>query len=157
MRLLALQVMLLAMLLAYPATAGIPYAEYGPACQWIRLKGEWERPPEMPAEEPFLLTVTYLLPGQKAPATLVTNYPIWRTRFLLVMASFAERIDGVIFVPREFFFASEIKFQYYGSSLDRHWKSEWKESLYQPRWDKQGDKVLCHTEIQLDSIKLEAP
>jgi len=155
MRRLRLLAMLFLSLLASPGWAGLPYAEYGPACQWLRLRGEWERPPGMAPGEPLLLTITYLLPGQKTPVNLVVNYPVWKQGFRFVLSSLDQRIEGVNFVPPEFFFAEEAKFQYYGSSPDRRWKSEWKQAVYRPQWSASNGEVRCHTLVPLEPLRLE--
>src|SRR5262249_15926081 len=92
--------------------------DYGPACQWIRLFGELERPPGIPAGQPLLLTVSYRLPDQKASAPLLVNYPLSQSKFVFVLSGFSEQIQDVVFVPQEFFFAERIEFQYFATTLD---------------------------------------
>jgi hypothetical protein len=140
---------------AAPARALPPFAEYGPACQWVRLFGELKKPSAIAKDEPLLLTITYKLPHHKGPYTLVTNRPMKEEKFVFVLSGFREPIDGVFYVEPGFFFAKKIKFQYYAASQDRKWKSEWQSSVYLPERVKKEGKIYCKTAIQLEPMKLE--
>lgn len=131
-----------------------PWDDYGPACQWLRLSGAIERPAGMEAGAPVLLTVTYRLPGQAAPATLLTNYPVEGSRFFFVLSGFEENIQGAIFVPPMFFFSDKIEFQYFATLPGGKGRSGYHRSVYRPERIKQDGKVLCQTALQLETLKV---
>ncbi|HKY62081.1 MAG TPA: hypothetical protein VJR29_01550 [bacterium] len=143
---------------AVPATSRAlpPFAEYGPACQWVRLIGEIERPHSMDPAETVFLTVTYRLAGQKSSRILMTNQPVSKDRFLFVLSGFDEKIDGVFFVEPGFFFAKKIEFRYYAATADRKWRSRWQKSLYLPELDKQDGNTYCRTGVGLQPLAMEA-
>lgn len=143
------------MLVASGAEARIfPWDDYGPACQWIRLSGEIERPSDFPKNQQVLLTVTYRLPDQAAPATLLTNYPITKSHFYFILAGFEEEIQGALFVPPMFFFSDKVEFQYFATLPSGKGRSEYHRSVYHPQRIKQDGKVLCQTSIQLETLKV---
>lgn len=132
-----------------------PWDDYGPACQWLRLSGRLERPTALPAGEPWLLTVTYRLPEQKVPATLLTNVPIAKDHFFFVLSGFDQRIQGVVFVPPMFFFSERIEFQYFATSADRRWRSDLRTSVYRPERIKKDGQILCQTALDLGALTLK--
>ena len=154
----ARQVWLLAFLICWmPPTAQariFPWDDYGPACQWIRLSGEIERPEGMADDEPVWLTVTYRLPEQRSPATLLTNYPISKSRFTFILAGFDVKVPGAIFVSPMFFFSEKIEFQYFASLLGGKGRSEYRRVIYHPQRVKKDGQVLCQTGLQLGAIKV---
>jgi hypothetical protein len=139
-------------------TPGIPYFfrdgyNYGPACQWIRMRGELQVE-HIDMEEKFSITIYYQFEEQKNPATLVINYPIKPGNFSVVFSGFDEKIDGVNFVSPGFFFEKEIKFYYFVKSTGGQWKSETKEIVYHPERIEKNGEVLCQSDLELDPIKL---
>jgi len=132
-----------------------PWDDYGPACQWMRLRGSIERPTNFPESQSLLLTVTYRLPEQKNPTTLLTNAPIQKDHFLFVLSGFEQDIAGVIFVPPLFFFSDRIEFRYFVSSTDHRWASEWKDIVYHPERVKKNGQVLCQTALDLEPLRLQ--
>ncbi len=132
-----------------------PWDDYGPACQWMRLGGDIERPAGLPAKRQILLTVTYRLPEQTAPTTLLTNAPLAKDHFLYVLAGFEEDIAGVIFVSPLFFYSDRIEFRYFASSADHRWSSEWKSVVYHPERVKKNNQVLCQTQLNLEPLRLQ--
>ena len=131
-----------------------PWDDYGPACQWIRLSGEMERPEGMAEDAPVWLTVTYRLADQRRPATLLTNYPISRSRFAFILAGFEEKIRGVLSVPPMFFFSEKIEFQYFASLPGGKGRSEYGRVIYHPHRVKKDGQVLCQTDLQIGTIRL---
>ncbi len=119
---------------------------YGPACQWIRLRGEIV---EEIRGKGVLLTVYYRFEDQKAPANLLVNVPLSGKSFNFVLAGFDGAIPGALFVPPQFFFAKEIEFTYYAKTRDGSWSSAWKKTHYRPQRIKKDGLVLCQTGIDL--------
>lgn len=154
----ARQVWLLAFLICWVpqmAEARIfPWDDYGPACQWIRLRGEIERPLGMAEDDPVWLTVTYRLPEQRRPMTLLTNYPINKSRFNFVLSGFSEKIQGVFFVPPMFFFSEKIEFQYFASLPGGKGRSEYQRVNYFPQRVKKDGQVLCQTDLEMGTLRL---
>lgn len=132
-----------------------PWDDYGPACQWMRLRGEIERPAGLSGKQPILLTVTYRLPEQAAATTLLTNAPLPKDHFLYVLSGFQQDIAGVIFVPPMFFFSDRIEFRYFATSADHRWSSEWKSVVYRPERVKKDGQVLCQTQLNLEPLRLQ--
>jgi len=145
-----------AMVLSWPLSgaSGFPSDDYGPACQWVRLIGEAERPKSLGTDSPLLLTVTYRLPEQKTPTTLLTNYPIGKSVFLFMLSGFRTDIQGAIFVPPKFFFSEKIEFQYFVTSGDHRFASPLRQSIYRPERVKKDGKVFCQTAIHLEKLSL---
>jgi hypothetical protein len=151
-----LGILLLLLGTAASAQALPPFSQYGPACQWIRLIGQIERPAGLDPDDAVFLTVTYQLPQHKIPHTLMTNQPLSADHFAFVLAGFDEEIADVHFVAPGFWFAREIIFNYYAATADRKWKSDWQRSVYQPVREKKDGQILCKTAIELQALKLEA-
>ncbi|MCE9625726.1 MAG: hypothetical protein K8R69_09820 [Deltaproteobacteria bacterium] len=135
-------------------TGDFPSDDYGPACQWVRLIGEVERPESLAGDSPLLLTVTYRLPDQKTPITLLTNYPIEKSRFLFILSGFRSNIQGALFVPPKFFFSEKVEFQYFVTSGNHKLATPLKQSVYRPERIKRDGKVFCQTAIHLEKLSL---
>ena len=136
---------------------------YGPACQWIRLRGEVKFPEGRAVKKPIQLTVTYQLPNMKNQATLLTGYPLQRDQFKFFLAGFNEKLGNAILVSPMFFFAKKIVFRYYAQSADGKWQSAWSQSTFMPPHvpildipKNKNKEFLCHSEIHLDPLDLKS-
>jgi hypothetical protein len=133
---------------------------YGPACQWIHLRGEIQAPPQ--ALRPIELTLSYRLPHMGEPATLLTNWPLKQDRFVFYLSGFSEELEGVHFVSPMFFFAKEIVFNFYAKSADGKWRSELMQSTWKPPHipildipKNEGKDYRCHSGIDLGRLPLK--
>lgn len=135
---------------------------YGPACQWIRLRGEIQGPSGKNIPPPYQLSVYYQLPNQKNPAVLFHSHPLTKNSFVFVLSGFKEKIEGVHFVSPGFLFAKEIKFTYFAQTADGSWSSKTRETIFHPPHvprisipKNAGKNYLCNTGIQLDPLVLQ--
>lgn len=134
---------------------------YGPACQWLRLRGQVVLPSQDSVKKPLLFSATYQLPGMDHPATLLTNYPLGEPNFYFILAGYREKIGRAIFVPPMFFFAKEIVFRFYAKSADGKWASEFGQKVYEPQnipiMDipaNRDKEYQCQTDLQLGKLVL---
>ena len=128
---------------------------YGPACQWVRLIGTIEGYEDWDKTKPLLLTVTYQGPDQRAPATLLTGYPLYQRHFSFVLSGFNDQIEGVKFISPFLGFDEPVTFRYFVSSPNGVRLSELKTIEYRPERIKQGGEVRCHSKLALPALQLK--
>ena len=119
---------------------------YGPACQWMRLRGSV---PEIGDGRTVYLTVYYHIEGHERSGSLFIKRPLTGKNFNFVLAGFGDEIPGATFVPPFIFFAKEVEFSYLAASSDGTWSTGWQTAKYAPYPAKRGKEVLCHTDIEL--------
>lgn len=132
-------------------------SDYGPACQWLRVHGkvEVEVEPGFAPKTPILLTVTYQFDDKQLPSLLLSSYPLQGLEFFFVLSGFAEQIENAVYLPFPFGFDKEVTFKYFATAANGRHRSEVYSTVYHPQRVKHAGKILCQTDLLLETMKLK--
>lgn len=128
---------------------------YGPACQWIRLRGQVETEAGFSPKGPILINVSYQLEGQSVPGVLLASYPVPSREFFFVLAPFQEIIERAVFLPFNVSFDQKIDFTYFATAANGRHRSPVYTTTYRPERLVEKNLSRCQTDLRFETMVLK--